>query len=258
LRIGILSDIHSHREDHAAEVGALVNHIRSAETPDLIVLAGDISHRLSEIETFLREIKVDCVKCWVPGNHDIWVIDSEFERDSAEYRYEVVFPKLSENLGWHYLPSGAAVLDDRGVAVVGNIGWFTGPGYSEWFDTEASGSDEELARHFAERLDQTINQVPSDYGIVFVTHHLSHQQCPSYKPKERGDLNKHVQEVLMRHRGRVVLAIHGHRHMRYGPVLIDGLWFVSHPFGYPSQHGHVDDGYRVLDISGCGSSVKTE
>jgi 3',5'-cyclic AMP phosphodiesterase CpdA len=251
LRVGVLSDIHFHRDDHAAEIEALVKHISSVEAPDLIVLAGDISHRVSEIRAFLGEVKADCPKCWVPGNHDIWVIDAEFEGDTAEYRYEVVFPQLSAELGWHYLPKEPVVYEDRGIGIVGSIGWFTGPGYSEWFDAPASESDEELARHLAEGLDQAIVELPPAFAVVVVTHHVSHILCPCYEESERKDVNEHVQRVLQRHRERLLLAIHGHKHVRYGPVMIDGVCFLAHPFGYPAQHSSVGDGYRVLDISRC-------
>lgn len=74
LRLGIISDIHAHRQDHCKEVSALIKYINARPEPDLLVLAGDISHRTPEISKFLSQINLPCEKGWVPGNHDIYAM----------------------------------------------------------------------------------------------------------------------------------------------------------------------------------------
>jgi hypothetical protein len=121
LKIGLLSDIHCHRYEHQAEIAELIKHINKGPVPDLLILAGDLSHRTDEIMRFLGSIELDCRKCWIPGNHDIWVIEPEGPADSAEKRYRETFSRISAETGWFYLPAGPMVSPDGGFAVVGTL-----------------------------------------------------------------------------------------------------------------------------------------
>jgi len=158
--LGFMSDVHTHRGDHAAEVAKLLDSINTGPAPDLLLFAGDISHRIHEIDQFLRDIRVNCPKCWVPGNHDIWVIDKESKDDTSDHRYRVIFPRISRDTGWHYLPGNPLFLSNFGIAIIGTIGWFSEEGYSEWFDADSSDSDKELAKDFARELETSLEKVP--------------------------------------------------------------------------------------------------
>lgn len=248
MKIGLLSDVHAHRHDQTADVERLVDYVTDSPAPDLLVLAGDISHVTGEVSDLLGALSRPCPKCWVPGNHDIWVIDAESAKDSAAYRYEVLFPGLSRETGWHYLPGGPLLLNDFGLAVVGTLGWFSGEGYSEWFDAPASDRDSELAIRFARDLEDAIHTVPAGLGLIVVTHHLAHRNAPTFDPTQGNVWNRHLEAVLERHRETIALVIHGHRHSRYDPAEIGGFRFAAHPFGYPHQHETVHDGYRMIEI----------
>jgi hypothetical protein len=187
----------------------------------------------------------------VPGNHDIWVIDPESRDDTAERRYRRTFADLSRRAGWHYLPAGPLLLPEHGLALVGTMGWFTGPGFSEWFDREASDADEALARALAAELDAPLAAVPPALRPMAVTHHVPDERCLAPGDARRGETSAFVQAVLRRHSGRLALVVHGHRHRRYGPTLLDGVPHAAHPFGYPRQHASLDDGVRVLEVAGA-------
>lgn len=249
LTVGLLSDIHAHRHDQADEVQALIAHVNATLPPDLLVLAGDISHRTPEVTGFLKKLTIPCARCWVPGNHDIWVIDSEGPADTPEHRYRERFPALSADVGWHYLPAEPLLLKSERVAVVGTLGWFTGDGYSEWLDADAGPENDKLAKGFATALADQIERVPRDFGLIVVTHHLSHSNVPANDPSQGRLANRYLQPVLQDNRRRILLAVHGHRHVRYNPIEIDGIQFVAHPFGYPHQHARVEDGYRLVEIA---------
>ena len=249
LKIGLCSDIHAHRHDQVDQVWALIQYIREQPPPDVLICAGDISHRVSEIKAFLQQLDLPTLKVWVPGNHDIWVIDPESGGDSAEYRYSSLFPRLSVETGWGYLPSGPALFPDKKIAIVGTIGWFTGSAYSEWFDKDSDREDLELACRFAEDLRMQVTSVPPSWRFIVVTHHLSHSLCPSYNPEQGNDWNKHIEDLLAEMSTRVIAVINGHVHMRYQPIQINGLRFTAHPFGYPHQHSEVEDGYTVIPIN---------
>lgn len=246
--VGIMSDVHVHRGDHSEEITALVDSINSGPQPDLLIFAGDASHRLHELKQFLTDIKLECTKCWVPGNHDVWVIDKESAEDSSDHRYNALFPRISKDTGWHYLPAKPLYLPEYDVGIIGTVGWFSGDDYSEWFDAESSDSDKKLARKFARDLEESLRHLPPMIPLIVVTHHLSHQEIPSYDPSQGNVWNTHLQDFLGRHKSRIVLVVHGHRHVRYDPVTIDGYKFVAHPFGYPHQHQSVADGYRTVEV----------
>ncbi len=246
--LGIMSDIHVHLREQATEVVKLLDSINTGPAPDLLLLAGDISHHTYEIDQFLQEFKIDCPKCWVPGNHDIWVIDKESPDDTPAYRYKVMFPRISRKAGWHYLPESPLFLSNYGIAIIGTMGWFTGQGYSEWFDSDSSDFDEMLAKTFAQELEQSIQQIPQNVPVVVVTHHLSHREIPSYNANRGYIFNLYLEEFLERHKKRILLVVHGHTHEKYGPTTINGFNFVSHPFGYPHQHDVTSDGYRTVEV----------
>ena len=161
LTIGLLSDVHAHRPDQAEALAGLIEHINAQPAPDLLLLAGDVSHRTAELSSFLGALRADCPRCWVPGNHDVWVIDPESADDSAELRYRQRFAAISEAQGWHYLPAGPLLLPELGLAAVGTLGWFTGPGFSEWFDQPSSEQDLELARRLADELEAPDRRRPA-------------------------------------------------------------------------------------------------
>jgi 3',5'-cyclic AMP phosphodiesterase CpdA len=193
-------------------------------------------------------VTLDCPRAWVPGNHDLWVIDAESDRDSTDFRYSLGLPAVSKSAGWHYLPGGPLFLASSQIAVVGTTGWFTDRGYSEAFDAEADERDGQLAKRFANELDAQIASVPDGARLVVVTHHVPHVACLPEGSSRRAEYSALIAEVIAQHAKRIDLVVHGHKHRRYGPMTIDGVSYVAHPFGYPRQHERPEDGLRVLEL----------
>lgn len=248
MKVAICSDIHVHRHDHADEILNLVGHINAQRGLDLLICAGDLSHRTSEVREFLASITVSCPRAWVPGNHDLWVIEAESEQDHAENRYRVALPGIAREVGWHYLPDGPLHLAGQSTSVVGTTAWFTGPGYSEWHDAQADARDELLATRMAAELESQLLSVDLARRVIVVTHHVPHHGCLGPDDTPDGRVNRHVTEVIRRHAARIDLVVHGHRHRRYDPKVIDGVSFVAHPFGMPGQHVGAEDGLRVIEV----------
>jgi 3',5'-cyclic AMP phosphodiesterase CpdA len=248
LQIGICSDIHVHRHDQASEIQALIAHLNAQRDLDLLICAGDLSHRPTEAQSFLRAVTLDCPRAWVPGNHDLWVIDPESEKDTAEFRFRFGFPVLSKAESWHYLPEGPLSFAGGKLAVVGTTGWFTDRGYSEWFDAEADDRDDELAKRLAAELDRHIASVPNDARLIVVTHHVPHPACLLDGDPRKAEHSVRIAEVIARYAKRIDLVVHGHKHRRYGPTIIEGVPYVAHPFGYPRQHERPEDGLRVIEL----------
>lgn len=249
MRVALVSDVHVHRHDQADEVAALVDHIHRLSDVDLLLCAGDLSHRTPEIERFLAAIRLDVPCAWVPGNHDIWVIEAESGSDTAAHRYHTLFPELSRRLGWHYLPAAPLLLPKHHLAVVGTIGWFTGPGPSEWFDTDASDADDALARSLAADLDAQLHSIPAGCRAIALTHHVPDARCLPAEGNRLAKTSDYLTATLQRHALQLALVAHGHKHRRYGPLMLDGVPYVAHPFGYPTQHTGPEDGVRVLDVA---------
>jgi hypothetical protein len=67
----------------------------------------------------------------VPGNHDIWVEESDRRGDSLQV-YREHLPKLCAEHGFHYLDAGPLLLPGAELGVVGSINWYD---YSWSIDT---------------------------------------------------------------------------------------------------------------------------
>jgi|LGOV01.1.fsa_nt_gb hypothetical protein len=57
-----------------------------------------------------------------------------------------------------------------------------------------------------------------------------------------------MQELFSKYNSRIIAVLHGHVHVRYDPVPINGALFCVHPFGYPTEHTCPEDGYRIIEI----------
>jgi Icc-related predicted phosphoesterase len=207
----------------------------------------EISHRTNEVKEFLNKINLSCPKCWVPGNHDIWVIDKESEADASEYRYRNLFPRISEQLNWYYLPQNGIRLEKFQIEIVGSIGWYTGEGYSEWFDGDASNKDEMLARELAYELEIALKNSKFE-NVIVVIHHVPNYQILDPHKDNRAEVNKHTEKLLIDYESKISLVVHGHRHQRYGHKKVTGINYIAHPFGYPHQHSKVEDGFRLIEL----------
>jgi len=248
MKIAFCSDIHAHRYDQAADIEALVKHINQLTDLDGFLFAGDVSHHTDEVQTFLSSIILKCQKLWIPGNHDLWVIDKESDKDSSDYRYNQLFPEISNALGWHYLPDEPFSFKQNNCVVIGSIGWFSGEGFSEWFDDEADERNEQLAINFANDLEKQLQQVADGDRVVLAIHHVPHAECIPEKARFNGRINQYIQAVLPKYQDKIELLIHGHYHGRYEKTVIEGINYVAHPFGYPQQHDSVEDGVKVIEF----------
>lgn len=90
------------------------------ESPDLVILAGDLGNPLVLFEECLAcFLKVGCPIAVLAGNHDVWC--SAEERSADLFRRRL--PQVTREFGFHWLEDGPIRLDD-GVAVAGSIGWY--------------------------------------------------------------------------------------------------------------------------------------
>src|ERR1019366_5434322 len=123
MRIAITADLHfGHNRlgDDATQL--LLQHLQS-ETPDLLLLGGDIGteDHFAECLQLFRELP--CPKGIVPGNHDIWVAENDARGDSL-FLYEHYLPDLCKLHEYHYLDRAPLILTEANLAIVGSINWY--------------------------------------------------------------------------------------------------------------------------------------
>lgn len=125
MRIASVSDLHT---DHPANRELVVSiaaeiHRRGA---DLVIVAGDVSHRDDRIERVIRAfLEVADRVAYLPGNHDLWSVDAKVEegpKPDTWLRYREHLRTLVEGVGGHYLPGAPLRMGSLGI--VGSTGWY--------------------------------------------------------------------------------------------------------------------------------------
>ena len=77
-RVFAVSDLHT---DYQRNLDWLRNLHASATQDDILIVAGDVTHRLDRLEESLAILKGKYAHVlFTPGNHDLWIHPSERER----------------------------------------------------------------------------------------------------------------------------------------------------------------------------------
>jgi predicted phosphohydrolase len=246
LRLGISADLHWGHGGKGEEATRLLAGFLQQQTPDLLLLAGDLGTGPYFGECLALFADLPCRKALVPGNHDIWV-RPEAPRDSLQV-YEQDLADGCRQYGFHYLDQGPLLVPEAGLALVGSINWYDYSWALDALRRDYPGEEERLAskrftrgRHndvnfvrwplddarftarvvavFAAQLRDALAQVER---VIVVTHHppcrgLSFpEKAP---PLTLDDLlwdafggNCGMEEVLARHADRITFAFCGHTH----------------------------------------------
>lgn len=272
MLIASISDIHTDFPENREVLVKLAAEIHRRE-PDVLIVAGDVSHRNDRIA---RALKALCVVApqvaYIPGNHDLW-FDVPSARSRPELntwvRYREELRDLVEGIGVHYLPAGPLLHGN--VAVVGTCGWydysmtpdairtsigeealaakqFGGVMWSDArfiaFRDSAGGlmEDRAVARAMEVELEAHLGQVDANPEVehaVVVTHHQPFDEVVTHT----GTLPWEFFNAFMGSRGlgRVIkgarkarVAIYGHTHL-VGETVIDQLRVFGTPLGYPRE-----------------------
>src|SRR5690348_16936983 len=87
-RVFALSDIHV---DYDVNVQWVRNLSRSDYRDDILILAGDVTHKLPHLGATLSEFATRFAQVlFVPGNHDVWVLGEAPERTSFQKFDDVI------------------------------------------------------------------------------------------------------------------------------------------------------------------------
>lgn len=141
MRIATVSDLHLDHPQNQALFVRVVMKIHE-EAADLVIVAGDISHRLERLEAGLKALlQVTRAVLFVPGNHELWQPEAPEGSFDSWHRYRVELAEAVTSAGAHYLPK--AHYETGRLAVVGTVGWYD---YSFLLPEIKTGLDEAQIR----------------------------------------------------------------------------------------------------------------
>lgn len=256
--------MHVHHRDNLERLPALAREIQELRC-DVVVLAGDVSHRLEEVDACLDRLTVAKEHVFVPGNHDLWPVDEGSPR--SRERHEQLLPEVCRRRGWKYLPHDGPVRFSL-ATFFGVTGWpdgsLVGPaldeaGTCEWAPREP---DSLLASQDVERLRAQLDRVrprgDPQGALVLVTHFVPSQRAARLVEqngkavRSRDGLSLLDRAWMPAVAAGIVqrppdLIVHGHKHTRYfaGDA---ACWAL----GYPQQAAELaafgETSFAALDI----------
>ena len=256
MKIGLISDLHTDVTPlNKAIVPHLIEAVKAAQL-DVFVLAGDLARHLIQLSETLNAFHLAdlaCEKLFVPGNHDIWAIETPDV--TSEQKCEII-STLCYECGFHPLMDAPLIKGQIGFC--GTIGWydysfapaeydFSDAQYAEktlmgavWNDkryAKWSETDRGVARRFESALKAQIVALRGDVSrIVVVTHHVPFQACIRYRGELPWDFfrafmgSKHLGEICLEE-PRVTHVLFGHTHQALD-MQIRNLQAICAPVGY--------------------------
>jgi predicted phosphodiesterase len=239
MRVFALSDIHIDYEVNANWIANL----SIAEYQDaVLILAGDVTDSLRLLDRCLGTLAKRFRKVlFVPGNHELWVIREDREKNSFE-KFEDVCRVVEA--------SGASMeaFREQNVSIISLLAWydysFGEPSRelrSMWMDYHACRwpvglAETDIAARFASYNDKHMSR-PGDKVITY-SHFLPRiDVMPQFIPYASRLLYPVLGSAqLDRQVRRLDSSIHvyGHSHVNR-QVTIDGVLYINNAFGYPTE-----------------------
>jgi predicted phosphodiesterase len=239
MRIFALSDIHV---DYDANLRWVHGLSRADYREDVLILAGDISHR--------RRLLAECLEAlsarfgtllFVPGNHDLWVAGEPPEKHSLEKFAEVM--RTAADCGAISAPV------ERGDTLLAPL--------LSWYDYSFAAPDEELMRMWA---DFRACRWPEGYDAPRIAAHFAamNPAPPPRRPRRVITYSHFLPRIdlvpaLLPRKYRMLdpvlgsedldtelrrfspdIHVYGHSHINRS-LRIDGVRYVNNAYGYPQE-----------------------
>ncbi|MFC4313505.1 metallophosphoesterase [Steroidobacter flavus] len=238
-RVFALSDIHV---DYDVNFQWVQNLSCADYRDDILILAGDLTHKLAQLASCLSEFATRFAKVlFVPGNHDVWVLGEAPERTSLQ-KFADVAATVER--------SGASMQPHRqsDVLFAPLLSWYdysfgepSADLYGIWMDFHACRwprgfGPKDVAKHF---MDQ--NQRLSAEGaakVITFSHFLPRIDLIPAHVSSRHRLLDPVLgstriEQQLRHLGSSI-HVYGHSHINRR-IDIDGVTYINNALGYPGE-----------------------
>lgn len=229
MKSAVISDIHVDINKDYEVIEAIAEYVHEHEI-ELLLIAGDVTNHVKDTIKVIAELeeKSGAKVLYVPGNHDMWDEDKEYENNDQIYQ---MFLEDEHCLAERYYETEEHI-------IIGDVGWYdyTFGNREKYTDAEFdkmsiggrtfldykynptwSSANKACSDRFLEKLRQLILNNP-DKKIVLMTHVLSHEAF--LVPEEIGDwsyLNaflgtKKLKDLCLEYK--VQYAICGHVHYR--------------------------------------------
>ncbi|MBY0317256.1 MAG: metallophosphoesterase [Reyranella sp.] len=239
MRVFAVSDIHIDFPENAAWFSNLS---REEYQDDVLILAGDVSHSLEDLDRPLTALARCFAKVfYVPGNHELWVI-RDLETLSSLEKFQKV-RAVAEECGASTRPQLSPE-----ISIVPLFGWYDysfgepGPELKErWADYLAckwppAYGVREITSHFIQ-MNDSVPTVGSGTVITF-SHFLPRIDVMPDRISERNRFLYPIlgSSLLDRQIRRIGASIHlyGHSHVN-NRTTIDGITYINNAFGYPAE-----------------------
>jgi predicted phosphodiesterase len=239
MRIFAISDLHVDYEDNAHWITSLSS---SEFRNDVLIVAGDISDSLHLLEWTLKSLVARFRSVlFVPGNHDLWVVQDK-EITSSLVKFEQVCSVAGA--------AGASMsaFHGNGLCILPLLGWYD---YSfgqptiallrGWNDYRACRwparyEVNDIAAYFDQK-NLPPKMVDGDMVISF-SHFLPRiDVMPDYIPVDKRVLYPVLGTTRLERRIRELksnIHVYGHSHVNRRTD-IDGVTYVNNAFGYPHE-----------------------
>ncbi len=280
MRIFLISDVHVDFSENAKWLTQISD---TDFKQDALILAGDVAHHFKKLQETLLRIDTKFKDIFfVPGNHDLWIHNSDWP-DSIE-KFLAIQHWCSE-IGIHMNPKKLGAEDPNPVWIVPLLSWYSdfGDGPDSLF-IEKPGEDPE-SRMWSDRyyikwpsknngfkasayfssLNENDLQKEYDSPVISFSHFLPRQETifgESMKPDpekvRKYDRNPKFNfsrvagsaliEKQIRNLDSIIHA-YGHQHINRDRE-IESIWYVSHCLGYPKERkrGTIKGIDRVLKL----------
>jgi predicted phosphodiesterase len=253
MRVLALSDLHIDYEENAKWVANL----SIAEyQDDVLILAGDVTDTRRLLDWCLNALAKRFHKVlFVPGNHDLWVVREDREKNSLQ-KFEDICAVVES--------SGASMqaFREQGVSIIPVLGWYDysfGEPSEElksiWMDYRAcrwpSGfTEKDVMAYFGAFNNK---QVCLTSGKVITYSHFLPRidLMPGFIPNAKKLLYPilgSAQMDLQLRRFSPDIHVYGHSHVNR-QVRIDNVSYINNAFGYPSETGITSK--RLMCIHEC-------
>lgn len=238
-RVFALSDIHVDYDVNAQ----WVRNLSSLDyRDDILILAGDVTHKLPELAAALNVLATRFAKVlFVPGNHELWVLGEAPERTSLQ-KFADIVAVAKEN--------GASMQPHRqgDVLIAPLFGWYdysfgqpSAELHGMWTDYHACRwptgfQPEDVAEHFT-RLNNEI-VVGGARKIITFSHFLPRiDLVPRYVSSRHRLLDPVLGSARLERQLRQLGAnihVYGHSHINRR-VTLDGVTYINNALGYPGE-----------------------
>jgi len=239
MRIFALSDIHIDYDVHAKWIANL-----SCDDyqDDVLILAGDVTDARPLLDWCLSTLVKRFYKVlFVPGNHDLWVMREDREKNSMQ-KFEDICALVESSGAW------MQVFRERGISVIPVLGWYDysfGEPSEElksiWMDYRAcrwpSGfTEKDVAAHFG-ALNSKHDSVAGEKVITY-SHFLPRiDLMPGFIPGAKKLLYPVLGSAQLDRQLRQFnsnIHVYGHSHLNR-QVEIDGVLYINNALGYPNE-----------------------